>query len=103
MWYLGCVSPEFFKAHLLGPRQRRLERLPCRHVFIHALPRIRATQRSVGEIPFASVEAKSLVYEYLPVSTASRRFVLENNLASVPITRPFVKNQHARKILHVDD
>src|SRR5690348_1768025 len=101
--HLGCVSPEFTGIHFLGPRERRLERLPFGHGLVHALPCIRATQRSVRKIPFASVEAESLVYEYRSVWAALGRPWLENSLASVAVTRPLVKNQDAREILDIYD
>jgi len=55
-------------------------------------------KRSVGEIPFASVETESPGLMNTAVYVRLRdALVLENSLASIAVTRPFVKEPGTRR------
>ena len=82
-----------------GPLLKRLDSL---NVFIDEAPSANAPPGGIGEIPFLSVEAKSVVDHQsrelkLPLVTK------ENTLAVIGIACPFVEDQHSHKIREIGD
>jgi hypothetical protein len=97
----NSFSDAFFNP--LDPRTKRLA--PC-HTFTDAVAGVQASQRSIGKIPFPGIEAKPLVDHdrsvsqlrcFEPVARCSE----EKGLPAIRVARPFVEDQHARKIVQV--
>ena len=69
-----------------------LKGAPAAHLGIDALPVVEAAQRTVGEVPFARVEAEPLVDHQGAVAGALVGFGDENHLAAVGVAgkRPLI-------------
>jgi len=78
--------------------QPRLKIVDSVYAVVHASPGVSSTQRSVGETPISRIEAEALVNHDRSICQAPS---LEDDLSSIGIASPFVKNEHSRKIRQI--
>ena len=96
---------------LFDPFDPRLKGFSARNAQVNAISGIKPAQRGIGKSPFPGIKAKTLIDHYgfinrviwFGLFPALPRGAKKKSLPPVRVTGPFVKSQHAGKIMQVFD
>src|ERR1700733_9656322 len=96
-----------FVEHRLGnfrlhPSHPGLEGFESHHRFIHAMARIKASERCVREIPLTGIETKALI-DHLRLITCFILCSREDRLPAVCVAGPLIEYKHPAKISEVKE
>ena len=100
-WYCLGNVPQDLKSNLgFKFGQPRLEGFNSSHLFVNYFPRVKIPSGRIWKIPFSRVEAEALI-DHPHLVRGHAIVATKDDLPTVGVTRPAIKDEHAKKIAQI--